>query len=132
MATRFTPVAPISVHYTVVENEAGYLPNADTHVHDTLDGALNDVYELAEQHIDALLQLPPDEQVPGHAYANFTAAEEVTNVEQQIVRIKAAAGDPEGRKGLQREGVLVFLNGGTWVIDMGACACEEVATHGND
>lgn len=115
------------LHFHVDQHDVGYMPNNGPDFYDSIHGALRGVWDLAEQHIEYYSQVDQDMLVRGQIGSddNWTYADEIEDVERQMKEFRAKVSeDLEYVAELAANGLLIVLDAGIAVIEMGPCANE--------
>jgi hypothetical protein len=118
------------LHFHVVENDVGYLPESDPGVHPAVDDAIRDALDAAERHMEALSQRDEVDIIRGQVTAAepVTVRQEIDNVQEQVDEIKEwLETDPEFTTRVAKGGLMIVLDDGWRVIEISPCAdldCE--------
>lgn len=127
MATLIERRNVAQIHFHVVENDTGYLPDSDPATFEAIDEAIEAVLSDAETFMDSLAQLPNDEIIRGQAYADppKTAGQELSDVQAQVDEVREnLRTNEEFTTEVAQNGLLVVLDDGMRVIELSPCVDE--------
>ena len=131
------------IHFHVDLHDVGYNPDVDAvSTHLTIDGAIDDATTRAEEIIDDLSALPPEDIIRGqeHRQHPVTNEAEIEAIDAQVKAIIAAQGqDWEGPDGIEdynamiaRKGLLIVIEDGVAVIELVPCSEDVCETYRKD
>jgi hypothetical protein len=122
-------------HFHVDSHDVGYNPYADAvSTHLTIDGAIWDALAAAEQHIEHLATLDPDQAIRGQTFSTkpITNAAEVEAVERQIHEITMLLNTEDYTAEVAKKGLLIVLDHGVAVIELTPCSEDTCETYRKD
>jgi hypothetical protein len=112
------------IHFHVVENDVGYLPDDDSpNLYEAVDEAIDAALEAAERHMDATSQMDDGEIIRGQQYAKtpVTAGMEISNVQAQVDEIERQRKETDLSLDVANHGLIIVLENGIRVIEIMPC-----------